>query len=53
MIFHLIEADKRMAESGISDGGAIIKTPDTDVVCMAVHHFGKLSVTSEVNLALT
>ena len=48
MIFHLVEADKRMAENGINDGRAIIRTPDTDVVCLAVHHFRKLSATSEI-----
>ena len=27
---------------------AIIKTPDTDVVCLAVHFFGKLSAITEL-----
>ena len=48
MIFHVMNADKRMKESGCKVVRAIIKSADTDVVCIAVHFYGRLTFITEV-----
>ena len=46
IFLHLIDSDKRCALQG--EGRAIIKTPDTDVVVLAIHFFPQLSSIKEV-----
>ena len=48
IIFHLMDADRRMFAIGNTNVRATVKTQDTDVVCLAVHFFPKMSAIAEL-----
>ncbi len=47
MIFHACQADKKLRERG-QVGRVIIKSPDTDVLVLAIHYFAQLKNVEEL-----